>query len=233
MEIKKKVSINPSANISADRYVQKDNNESYLMKTSKEPFRATYKTEEKANIEPDKTSNFIPEVEDDGPEQKKNCFKGRKTITFDRNIKEQNTAYIFLEKIRYKQTKFLTKLIMDFMNTNNISLTDDYDKITDICNRYTGNGKYKVVFTEKNIDDIMSSFEAINEKLNTLCSTAQIGLPITESEKSDNEIKEKSESTQIKEAPAKSENMNLQDEENDTEGLDDMLSSFKLYAADE
>ena len=60
----------------------------------------------------------------------------RKTLTFDQNDKDENTAYIMLDNLRYYQTKFITRLVIEFMERYSIDIDDDYFIIVETCKKF-------------------------------------------------------------------------------------------------
>lgn len=62
--------------------------------------------------------------------------KKRKVLSFDMSNKEEENAYVMLEKIRYFQTKFVTKIINDFFQSKNITSETPYFIIRKIVSDY-------------------------------------------------------------------------------------------------
>ena len=91
---------------------------------------------------------------------------GRKTVSFNRDIREQNIAFIFLEKIRYRQTEFVTKLIINFINSHGIDINGDYDVLKKICSDYMNDVEYREAYNIDNtLRGIGENFESINRLL--------------------------------------------------------------------
>ena len=148
--------------------------------------------------------------------------KARKTLSFDKSIKEQNLTFIFLEKIRYNQTRFITKLVMDFIKTNNIDINGNYKELTNKCRDYIESTDalkpdFSTFCTVDVYNEVTSRLDEINEKLrelqtneniqktsqeNKTAQTDQFGLPKKESEP----------------------------QEKTDDSLGNMLSSFKMMA---
>ena len=149
--------------------------------------------------------------------------KSLKTLSFDRQIKEQNLAFIFLEKIRYKQTRFITKLVMDFIESTGIDI-NNYDEVIRKCQSYIeGNEAISLssIDNHNDIKTILSIVEEINKKISSENisnnSTVQIGL-----------------SKNIQNPPDPHQNyisnLNTETIEEPDDNLGDMLSSFRTMA---
>lgn len=50
----------------------------------------------------------------------------KKLLNFDMDDPKQNEAYKFLDRVRYYQTRFITKLVTDFFRIHNVSLDTPY-----------------------------------------------------------------------------------------------------------
>lgn len=149
--------------------------------------------------------------------------KSLKTLSFDRQIKEQNLAFIFLDKIRYKQTRFITKLVMDFIESTDIDI-NNYDEVIRKCQSYIeGNEAISLssIDNHNDIKTILSIVEEINKKISSENisnnSTVQIGL-----------------SKNIQNPPDPHQNyisnLNTETIEEPDDNLGDMLSSFRTMA---
>lgn len=149
--------------------------------------------------------------------------KSLKTLSFDRQIKEQNLAFIFLEKIRYKQTRFITKLVMDFIESTGIDI-NNYDEVIRKCQSYIeGNEAISLssIDNHNDIKTILSIVEEINKKISSENisnnPTVQIGL---------------SKNFQNPPDPHQNfiSNLNTETIEEPDDNLGDMLSSFRTMA---
>lgn len=148
--------------------------------------------------------------------------KSLKTLSFDRQIKEQNLAFIFLDKIRYKQTRFITKLVMDFIESTDIDI-NNYDEVIRKSQSYIeGNEAISLgsIDNQNDIKSILSIVEEINNKiapekfLNN--STVQIGLSKDIQNSPDNQNYISTLNTELIEEP--------------DDNLGNMLSSFRMMA---
>ena len=148
--------------------------------------------------------------------------KSLKTLSFDRQIKEQNLAFIFLDKIRYKQTRFITKLVMDFIESTDIDI-NNYDEVIRKSQSYIeGNEAISLgsINNQNDIKSILSIVEEINNKiapekfLNN--STVQIGLSKDIQNSPDNQNYISTLNTELIEEP--------------DDNLGNMLSSFRMMA---
>lgn len=148
--------------------------------------------------------------------------KSLKTLSFDRHNKEQNLAFIFLDKIRYNQTRFITKLVMDFIKSSNLDI-DDYDEVVRRCKSYIdGNDavSFKLIDSDNDIKEILAIVRKINSKITPEKSelqTAQIGLSNKEQK---SELLNPNTKPQIINEPLKE----------DGDSFSDMLSSFRMMA---
>jgi len=142
----------------------------------------------------------------------------RKTITFNRSISDQNEAFIFLEKIRYSQTRFITKLIQDFIHDNNIDLNGNYDDMRRFCEYYINSPLEKDSVSERltKIENLlMEIHEEQSKQLNILNESKGQFDPrnnLSEEDKNQDDI-----------------NSTIKSEETDS-SFDNMLSSFELMA---
>lgn len=149
--------------------------------------------------------------------------KSLKTLSFDRQNKEQNLAFIFLDKIRYKQTRFITKLVMDFIKNSGLDI-NNYDEVITRCESYI-NGDVAAVSYDlpQNNDDIKKILAIVEEIDNKIVpevfqkKTAQIELSSQEQK-----------NTIIETNKTPSSANNLSDELGGN--FSDMLSSFRLMA---
>ena len=73
-----------------------------------------------------------------------------KTIGFDLNDENERQAYIFYEKIRYYQTKFITAITMEFINNYNITPSTSYEELKLIINYYISQKKVPDLLYKKN-----------------------------------------------------------------------------------
>ena len=144
----------------------------------------------------------------------------RKSFNFNTSEREQNVAFIFLEKIRYQQTKFVTKLIMDFLSDNGLTINDPYDVIKDACQSYIeGKEVTKKPIAQKDV---------VLEKLDNIEN-----LLLEMNDKTAEDKKVQTEPSEIKTPDAvkvddKATETELDDE--DSAPLGNMLSSFKSMA---
>lgn len=142
----------------------------------------------------------------------------RKTITFNRSISDQNEAFIFLEKIRYSQTRFITKLIQDFIHDNNIDLNGNYDDMRRFCEYYINSPLEKDSVSERltKIENLlMEIHEEQSKQLNILNESKGQFDPhnnLSEEDKNQDDI-----------------NSTTKSESTDS-SFDNMLSSFELMA---
>jgi len=68
----------------------------------------------------------------------------RKSLNFNLEDAEHKKVFDFLEKTRYYQTRFIIKLVLDFLNENNITEKTPYEEIKTIIGLYLKNQlKYK------------------------------------------------------------------------------------------
>lgn len=132
--------------------------------------------------------------------------KLRKSITFDMEDPQQAEVYNFLEKIRYFQTRFITKLVSDYITDNKELQNQDYKKlqnsITDfICSNHISINKED---DSQKLDKILSllSDSAEKENKNITISQNPVSSPIASGE-----------------------------QEIDDDGLDDMMNSFKKMSS--
>lgn len=116
-----------------------------------------------------------------------NTTKSLKTLSFDENIEEQHIAFVFLEKIRYKQTRFITRLVMDFIKNNEIDISGDYNEIVKTCQEYiasnpTDDTANKPTEDSDSIKEVLQFLKKIDGKLDNInqvekeIKTAQLGL---------------------------------------------------------
>lgn len=142
----------------------------------------------------------------------------RKTITFNRSISDQNEAFIFLEKIRYSQTRFITKLIQDFIHDNNIDLNGNYDDMRRFCEYYINSPLEKDSVSDRltKIENLlMEIHEEQSKQLNILNESKGQFDPhnnLSEEDKNQDDI-----------------NSTIKSEATDS-SFDNMLSSFELMA---
>lgn len=68
-------------------------------------------------------------------------MRQRKQIYFDFDKEDEKTAFLMLDKARYYQSLFITKLVNDFFKSANLDLSSDYYEIKQTVKDYI-NGKY-------------------------------------------------------------------------------------------
>ena len=56
-------------------------------------------------------------------------MRQRKQIYFDFDKEDEKTAFLMLDKARYYQSLFITKLVNDFFKSANLDLSSDYYEI--------------------------------------------------------------------------------------------------------
>lgn len=132
--------------------------------------------------------------------------KLRKSITFDMEDPQQAEVYNFLEKIRYFQTRFITKLVSDYIADNEELQNQDYKKLQ---NSIT--------------DFIYSNHISMNKEDNSQKLDKILSLLSDGTEKEDKDIT-------ISQNPVSSTIASGEQEADDT-GLDDMMNSFKKMSS--
>ena len=132
--------------------------------------------------------------------------KLRKSITFDMEDPQQTEVYNFLEKIRYFQTRFITKLVSDYIADNEELQNQDYKKLQ---NSIT--------------DFIYSNHISMNKEDNSQKLDKILSLLSDGTEKEDKDIT-------ISQNPVSSPIASGEQETDDT-GLDDMMNSFKKMSS--
>lgn len=132
--------------------------------------------------------------------------KLRKSITFDMEDPQQAEVYNFLEKIRYFQTRFITKLVSDYIADNEELQNQDYKKLQ---NSIT--------------DFIYSNHISMNKEDNSQKLDKILSLLSDDTEKEDKDIT-------ISQNPVSSPIASGEQETDDT-GLDDMMNSFKKMSS--
>lgn len=132
--------------------------------------------------------------------------KLRKSITFDMEDPQQAEVYNFLEKIRYFQTRFITKLVSDYIADNEELQNQDYKKLQ---NSIT--------------DFIYSNHISMNKEDNSQKLDKILSLLSDGTEKEDKDIT-------ISQNPVSSPIASGEQETDDT-GLDDMMNSFKKMSS--
>lgn len=106
----------------------------------------------------------------------------RKSLLFDLQNLDQKEVFQFLEKVRYYQTKFITKLVKDFMIEQNITETTSYDDIKTIIGLYLKDQlKYKTKENHTNSSpDITTALTALlSSVMMNNQSTPQNSLPLS------------------------------------------------------
>ena len=139
----------------------------------------------------------------------------RKTLNFNSSVQSENTAYIFLEKIRYFQTKFITKLILDFMKEHNIDINSPYEELKNACRQYILDEDVDTPYCDqgKRLKEIDDSLLEIKE----LLKSSSIQRVQTEPSPEDM-------------TPQKEAISNVQQAVEEEEVFSSMLSSFKMMA---
>ena len=132
--------------------------------------------------------------------------KLRKSITFDMEDPQQAEVYNFLEKIRYFQTRFITKLVSDYIADNEELQNQDYKNLQ---NSIT--------------DFIYSNHISMNKEDNSQKLDKILSLLSDGTEKEDKDIT-------ISQNPVSSPIASGEQETDDT-GLDDMMNSFKKMSS--
>lgn len=132
-----------------------------------------------------------------------------KRIQFDQNNPTDCKAYAFLEKIRYDQSKFVVRLVNQYLENNNITEETSYDKIRIICKQYIKSGEYPLLPNTQS-----TSNEEIKQMLMELIKAAK--LEITTANTTD-EIKSNS-------------NSNITTVEDEDEEENEMININKLTA---
>ena len=132
--------------------------------------------------------------------------KLRKSITFDMEDPQQAEVYNFLEKIRYFQTRFITKLVSDYIADNEELQNQDYKNLQ---NSIT--------------DFIYSNHISMNKEDNSQKLDKILSLLSDGTEKEDKDIT-------ISQNPVSSPIASGEQKTDDT-GLDDMMNSFKKMSS--
>lgn len=71
-----------------------------------------------------------------------------KMLNFDMNDENQKEAYLQLDRVRYYQTRFITKLVNDFFRSHNITLDTPYFDTKKLVKSYI-NGYFDFTLSEQ------------------------------------------------------------------------------------
>ena len=164
-------------------------------------------------------------------------YEGRKTITFKREDRDQNLAYIFLDKIRYEQTNFVAKLICDFIKQNNIDI-NDYAGIKKICQAYLdGSDECAIDVKVKDVNELLGEIGSLRKEIKELASNINASELSVQNSSTVGQVVQRenlhNDSRLEKTIPIQGKSASVPEEVNDDEDSEDLgnlLSSFKMMA---
>ena len=160
--------------------------------------------------------------------------KARKTICFDTSDPAQNLAFIFLEKIRYHQSEFVTQLIGDFIKSQQIDVDGSYYIIKEKCINYI-KGEFSAPIDAVHLEsEVLTNLARIESKLDKLSeetrnSNSQKDTRTEAAPKKEN-LKGQIDPPKNNITRMKTEPELPEQKENNGESLNSMLQSFKMLA---
>ena len=154
----------------------------------------------------------------------------RKTLTFDPNNEEEMIAYNYLEKTRYYQTKFITRLILDYIERYSIDINGDYSTILSTCKKYIENDTNETEVWETKYSQITEYLSQMSEDIDKLKEKLSVNHGISKPLITEAETVIEKKQEQIITKPQSAPLDEYLEEEEETEGFGSMLSSFKTMA---